>query len=138
MQITEHIEEYLRTLKGAKQADMRALHAFMLERMSHPPLWFLDGKNEEGKVVSNPNIGYGSSKIHYADGTHRDFYRFGISANTGGISMYVMGLSDKTFLQTQFGNRLGKASITGYCIKFKTFSDLNLEVLEELVGWEFG
>lgn len=96
-------------------------------------LWFLDGKNSAGKVVSNPNIGYGQRTIAYADGTGREFYRVGLSANTSGISMYIMGIADKGYLASTYGKRLGKASITGYCIKFKKLKDIDLNVLEEAI-----
>lgn len=92
-------------------------------------LWFLDGKDSEGKVVSNPNIGYGFYTIKYADGKTRDFYQIGFSANTTGISIYILGLEDKKYLSETYGEKIGKASVTGYCIKFKKLKDINVEVL---------
>jgi hypothetical protein len=32
--------------------------------------------------------------MKYADGTSRDFYQIGLSANTTGISVYIMGIED--------------------------------------------
>jgi hypothetical protein len=96
-------------------------------------LWFLDGKNSEGKTVSNPNIGYGIQTIKYADGTTREFYQIGMSANTTGISVYILGIKDKTYLAKTYGKKLGKASVTGYCIKFKTLKDINIELLEAAI-----
>ena len=96
-------------------------------------LWFLDGTNEDGKVVSNPNIGYGSYTIQYADGSTKEFYRVGLSANTTGISVYILGLADKTYLSKAFGETIGKASITGYCIKFKSIKDVNLDIIQDAI-----
>ncbi len=92
-------------------------------------LWFTDGTNDAGKVVANPNIGYGAYTITYANGSQREFYRIGLSANTTGISVYVMGLDDKTYLAHTYGDSIGKASVTGYCIKFKRLADINTDVL---------
>lgn len=89
-------------------------------------LWFLDGKNSENKTVANPNIGYGVYNIKYADGTTKAFYQIGLSANTTGISVYIMGIKDKKYLTNTYGKNLGKASITGYCIKFKTLKDIEI------------
>ena len=77
-----------------------------------PPnkLWFLDGKNSENKIVSNPNIGYGFQTIKHADGKTREFYQIGLSSNTTGISVYIMGIEDKTYLAQTYGKDLGKAS----------------------------
>ena len=96
-------------------------------------LWFLDGKNEEGKVVSNPNIGYGSRPHKYADGAIREFYQIGLSANKSGISVYILGIDDKKYLNDTYGKDLGKATVTGYCIRFKTLNDINADVLEAAI-----
>ena len=98
-------------------------------------MWFLDGKDEKGKTVSNPNIGYGSQTTKYADAKTKEFYQIGISANTTGISVYVMGLNDKKYLTRTFGQKLGKASVTGYCIKFKTLADIKLDVLKAAIQY---
>jgi hypothetical protein len=100
-------------------------------------LWFEDGKDSEGKIVSNPNIGYGHYTIKYANGKTREFYQIGLSANTTGISVYILGLSDKKYLAQTYGKDLGKASVTGYCIKFKTLKDINVDVLEAAILYGF-
>ena len=63
----------------------------------------------------------------------REFYQIGISANTTGISVYIMGLDDKTYLAETYGSDLGKASVTAYCIKFSALRNINLDVLEAAV-----
>jgi len=75
-------------------------------------LWFNDGTNEAGKVVANSNIGYGVYTITYADGSSREFYRIGLSANTTGISVYVLGLEDKTYLTRTYEASIGRALLT--------------------------
>jgi hypothetical protein len=112
---------------------MEKLHQHMLQVLPGCKLWFDTGKNSENKTVSNPNIGYGFYTIKYADGTTRDFFQIGLSANTSGISVYVLGIKDKTYLPQTFGKELGKASVTGYCIKFKKLTDINIDVLEAAI-----
>src|SRR5882757_4780846 len=129
MNIQEQIKEYITSQPGLKRSDMQELHRFILQVLPGCKLWFLDGKNSENKTVSNPNIGYGFYTIKYADGTTREFYQIGLSANTTGISVYVLGLKDKTYLAETYGKKIGKASVTGYCIKFKTLKDINLDIL---------
>jgi hypothetical protein len=116
---------------------MQALHSMILGARPACKLWFLDGKNDEGKIVSNPNIGYGSYIIKYTDGTTREFYQIGLSANKTGISVYIMGIEDKKYLTETYGKELGKASVTGYCIRFKTLKDINLEILEAAIRFGF-
>jgi len=96
-------------------------------------LWFFDGKDVTDKTASNPTIGYGSYAIKYANGTTREFFRVGLSANTMGISVHIMGIKDKTFLQETYGKEIGKATVTGYCIKFRNLKDINIDVLEAAI-----
>jgi len=135
MNVKDQIKEYIASQAEAKRADMQELHQLIVRALPKCKLWFLDGKNSEGKVVSNPNIGYGAYTIKYADGSTREFYQIGLSANTTGISVYIMGLKDKTYLAKTYGKTLGKASVTGYCIKFKKLSDVNVDLLLEAIKY---
>ncbi|MBL7703822.1 MAG: DUF1801 domain-containing protein [Ferruginibacter sp.] len=137
MNIKEEIKKYIAAQPEPKCSDMQALHLLTQQVSPKCKLWFLDGKDDKGKTVSNPNIGYGSYTIQYADGTAREFYQVGLSANTAGISVYIMGIEDKTYLVKTFGKKLGKAGITGYCIKFKTLKDINMDVLEAAIRFGF-
>ena len=135
MNIKEQIEQYIASQPEPKRSDMQELHQHILEVLPKCKLWFLDGKDDKGKTVSNPNAGYGFYTIKYADGTTREFYQIGLSANTTGISVYIMGIKDKTYLNQTYGKKLGKASVTGYCIKFKTLKDINIDILETAIRY---
>ena len=133
MNIQEQIKKYIDSQPEPKRADIEVLHKRILQTLPKCKLWFLDGKDDKGKIVSNPNIGYGLQKIKYADGKTKDFYQIGISANTTGISVYIMGIEDKKHLTETYGKTLGKATVTGYCIKFKTLKDINIDTLEAAI-----
>jgi hypothetical protein len=133
MNIQEQIKKYIDNQPELKRTDIETLHQRMLQLMPKCKLWFLDGKDEKGKIVSNPNIGYGLQTIKYADGKTKEFYQIGISANTTGISVYIMGIEDKKHLPETYGKKIGKASVTGYCIKFKMLKDINIDILETAI-----
>jgi hypothetical protein len=135
MNVQEQIKKYIASQPEPKRSEMQALHQRILQVSPASKLWFEDGKNSENKTVSNPNIGYGSYTIKYANGTTREFFQIGISANTTGISVYILGLKDKTYLAQTYGKKLGKASVTGYCIKFKTLKDINMDILESAIQY---
>src|SRR5215471_3139027 len=135
MDVPEQVEAYLASQPEPKQADLRRLHAHILAEFPGCRLWFTDGTNADGKVVANPNIGYGAYTITYADGSSREFYRIGLSANTTGISVYVLGLDDKTYLARTYGGSIGKASVTGYCIKFRHLAVINVDVLQAAIQY---
>src|SRR6185503_17653439 len=137
MNVKKQIEKYITSQPEPKRSDMQALHRVILQVMPACKLWFLDGKDSKGKTVSNPNIGYGLQAMKYADGTTRDFYQIGLSANKTGISVYILGIEDKKYLAQTYGKELGKASVTGYCIRFKTLKDINIEILEAAIRFGF-
>ncbi len=131
MNVAAQIDKYIASQPEPKRSDIQALHLVIVEEVIPTgKLWFLDGKDCNHKIVSNPNIGYGLYTIKYADGKTKDFYQIGMSANTSGISVYILGIDDKTYLAKTFGETIGKANVTGYCIKFKKLADINIEVLK--------
>jgi len=135
MNVEGQIKEYITSQPEPKRSDLQELHSIILEIMPACKLWFLDGKNSENKTVSNPNIGYGVHTMKYADGKTREFYQIGLSANKTGISVYILGIDDKAYLAKTFGKKIGKASVTGYCIKFKTLKDIDIETLEAAIRY---
>ena len=136
MEIQQQINNYIASLPEPKRLEIQEMHQLILAIMPTTKLWYFDGKNSENKTISNPNIGYGEQTIKYANNKTKPFYQIGLSANTTGISVYILGITDKTYLSKTFANHIGKASITGYCIKFKTLKDINLQTLKKAI--QFG
>lgn len=130
MSVDENIKAYFASLPEPKRSDMTELHRVIRELMPKCRVWFLDGKDESGKTVSNPNVGYGIQTMTYANGATREFYQIGISANTSGISVYILGIEDKKYLANVYAKDLGKAKVSGYCIKFKALHDIDMETLK--------
>jgi hypothetical protein len=133
MKVEEQIKAYIAGQPEAKRGEIQALHELILKVLPNGKLWFTDGKDSDGRIITNPTIGYGLYTIHYANGTTRDFFRIGLLANSTGISVHILGIKDKTYLPTTYGTRLGKASVTGYCIRFKSIKHIHIDVLEEAI-----
>lgn len=137
MNVKVEINEYIASHAEPKRSEIQMLHDLILGVKPDCKLWFLDGKDDRGKVVSNPSIGYGSRPHKYADRSTREFYQIGLSANKSGISVYVLGIEDKKYLAETYGKTLGKATVTGYCIRFKKLDDINLDVLNAAIRFGF-
>jgi hypothetical protein len=136
--VEEQINDHFALQPEPKRSDMQTLHALLLQIVPQDKLWFDDGKNDENKVVCNPTVGYGFQVLKYANGKTREFFQIGISANTTGISVYLLGLEDKTYISKTYGKELGKASVTQYCIKFKKLEDVNIKALEAAIRYGIG
>ena len=87
MNIEDQIKVHIANQPEPKRSEIQKLHNMILEIMPSSKLWFLDGKDENGKMVTNPDIGYGHQTIKYADGKTKEFYQVGISATKTGISV---------------------------------------------------
>jgi hypothetical protein len=135
MNVQTQIKKYIASQSEPKRSDLQELHRITLQAIPGCKLWFSDGKNSKNQTVSNPTIGYGVHTIKYADGKTKEFFQIGVSANKTGISVYILGLKDKKYLARTFGKKLGKASVTGYCIRFKNLKDINVDVLEAAIRY---
>ena len=137
MNVQEQIKEYIAIQPEPKRSEIQALNGSILQISPGCKLWFLDGKDDKGKVVSNPNIGFGNYTMRLAAGKTREFYQVGLTANATGISVYIMGIEDKKYLSETYAKDLGKASVTGYCIRFKSLKDINTDVLKAAIAFGF-
>jgi Domain of unknown function (DU1801) len=133
MNVQEQIKKYITSQPEPKRSDMRELHRLTLQMSPECKLWFFDGKDSKNRTVSNPTIGYGFHTIKYANGKSRESFQIGVSGNKTGISVYILGLKDKKYLAKTYGKQLGKASVTGYCIRFKALKEINIDTLEAAI-----
>jgi hypothetical protein len=131
--VRDEIESHIASQPEPKQGEMRALDRLIRKAMPRCKLWFMDGKDDKGKIVTNPNIGYGLQTLKYAGGKTREFYQVGFSATAAGISVYILGLEDRKFLAKTYARTIGKASVTGYCIRFKSLKDIDTGVLADAI-----
>jgi hypothetical protein len=58
-----------------------------------------------------------------------------MAANKTGISIHILGIKDKKNLAQTYGKEIGKASVSGYCIRFKTLKDINIDILEAAIRY---
>ena len=135
--VQSQIQSHFVKLENLKSIELQQLHKLIVTTNPTCKLWFDNGINDEGKVVTNPTIGYGLQTLHYAKGETKKFFQIGICATTTGISIYLIGLKDKNMLKETFSPSIGKATITGYCVKYKRLSELNPESLTKLILFGF-
>ena len=135
MSVRAEIKKYIASHPEPKRIDIQELHRLTLQVSPDCKLWFFDGKDSKNQTVSNPTIGYGSHTIKYAGGKSREFFQIGVSGNKTGISVYILGLKDKKHLAKTYGKKLGKASVTGYCIRFKALKDVSIDTLEAAIRY---
>jgi hypothetical protein len=138
MNIYDQIQEYIDYLPDSYRQDMQLLHQSILDLMPAHNLWFIDGKNEQGKMISAPRIGYGSFLKKHKDGTATELYQIGLSVNAKGMSVYIMDPKKYPFSTSLFGDKIGAALIQSNYIRFKSLEHIDLNVLFEAVRYGLG
>jgi hypothetical protein len=81
-------------------------------------------------------IGFGTYHYKYDSGREGDGHTIGFYPRKGKLTIYLM---DGTARHSELLARLGKHSTTGYCVYIKRLSDIDLQVLEQIVqeSYEF-
>lgn len=133
MKIQDQIAGFIAGQPEPKRAELQELHDRILRLIPGCRLWFDDGIGPDGKATNNPTIGYGFQVLRYADGKTKDFFQIGLSVNKTGFSVYILGLKDRNALAERFGDKIGKAKVTGYCIRFKSLKEIDLNILDAAV-----
>lgn len=75
-------------------------------------------------------IGFGIYKYEYTSGRKGEAHTLGFYPRKGKITVYLM---DGTKRYARLLEKLGKHTITGYCIYIKKLSDIELPVLQEIL-----
>ncbi|MGV9365397.1 DUF1801 domain-containing protein [Amycolatopsis sp. NPDC003731] len=115
-------EDYFAALPEPRQGELRALHALIRESAPH-----LEPTMEFGTP------GYGRYQYRYASGREGAAATVSLASRKGGISLYVACLAGDRYLPELFAERLPKASVGKSCVRFKRLSDVDIEVLGELL-----
>ena len=130
----ESVDAYLGSHPEPKRTDLYSLHERFTRLFPGSPVSYFDGLDDTGKVVANPTLGYGTQTVEYASGSSKEVFKLGLSANKTGISIYVMGIKDKALLKSLFQDRLGKAKVTGYCIRSGKLADIDVDTLMNVIA----
>jgi len=117
-------EEYLAGLTEPRQGELRALHE--LVRANAPELT---------PTMEFGMPGYGRYHYRYASGREGDWALVMLASNKNYISFYVSCAPGERDLAEAYADRLPKANIGKGCIRFKRLSDVDTEVIADLVRY---
>ena len=117
------VDEYLASLDAELQTNARTICTVMQRITGEEPILYGYG-----------TIGFGIYKYHYESGRKGEAHTLGFYPRKGKITIYLM---DGTARYADMLTRLGKHTITGYCIYIKKLSDINMDVLTEILEESF-
>ena len=115
-------DEYIASLDQPRRAEIEHLDALI--RATLPDL---------ERVVQPGGVGYGPYRYRYPTGREGEASLIGLSSRKAYISLYVLCSEDGAYLTERYVDRLPKANIGKSCVRFKRTSDVDLDVLRELL-----
>ena len=115
-------EEYIAGVEDKRRQDIQQLHDLVREVAPQ-----LEPTMEFGM------LGYGKFHYKYASGREGDWMKIGIANNKRYISLYCCSADEQGYVAERYRERLPKADIGKSCVRFKRLSDLEEEVLKELI-----
>ncbi|WP_026941966.1 DUF1801 domain-containing protein [Hellea balneolensis] len=118
------VSDYIAAIeKDDRRADCQQLHDIMAEMTGWTPkIW--------GSTLKSGIVGFGEYHYKYESGREGDSLRLGFSSRVQNISIYIMpGYQDFS----EELSRLGKHKIGKACLYIKRLSDVDEDVLKEIM-----
>ncbi|HET8640783.1 MAG TPA: DUF1801 domain-containing protein [Pseudonocardiaceae bacterium] len=116
-------EEYIERLDEPRRSEIRSLHELI--RATVPQL---------APTMEFGMPGYGKYHYRYATGREGDAAVVSLASNKNYISLYVQAVvPDGGYLAETYADRLPKASIGRSCVRFKRLSDVDADVLAQML-----
>lgn len=113
------VKDILNSLDEQTQQDSKVLLE-MMQKIS----------GTEPKIWNIATIGFDSYHYKYESGREGDSLILGFYPRKNKITIYLM---DGTSRYSELLSKLGKHTLTGYCIYIKQLSDINLKILEQIL-----
>jgi len=114
--------EYIAAVDDDRRADVAALDALIRE---HAP--------ELEPTIMGGMLGYGPYRYRYATGREGEACKLSIASNVSFISLYCLVADADGHLAERYTDRLPKARVTKYCVRFKKLADLDEAAVVALV-----
>ncbi len=115
-------EQYIAALAEPRRTEIQTLHDLI--RREAPDL---DPYLQAGMLA------YGPYHYRYDSKREGDWFRIGLASRKAYISLYVIASGSHGYLAESYKDRLPKADIGKSCVRIKRISDVDMEVVAQLV-----
>src|SRR3954454_25135824 len=117
------VEDYIARLDEPRRTEIQTLHELLQAAATR-----LEAS------ADSRMIGYGPYHYRYASGREGDSHLISIASNKFSISVYVNWVEGDGYIAEGYCDRLPKTSIGKTCVSFKRTSDVDLDVLADLIS----
>jgi hypothetical protein len=126
------VDRFLASLPDPPRTDLVAIDARIAEVMAGTDRVLWEGAMWGG--TEQRIVGYGSYRYVNARGANVDWFVVGLAMQKSHLSLYVNAVEDGAYLVKRYADRLGKVKVGSANITFKRLSDVELDVLLEMVA----
>jgi hypothetical protein len=126
------VDEFLASLPDPPRTDLVAVDARIAEAMAGTDRVLWEGAMWGG--TEQRIVGYGSYRYVNAGGAQVDWFVVGLAMQKSHLSLYVNAVEDGAYLVKRYADRLGKVKVGSANVTFKRLSDIELDVLLEMVA----
>lgn len=114
----ESVEQFLAKMADPQQREDSRMIVEIMSRLSG------DGPKMWGPAI----IGFGSTVLKYTSGRELDWMKIGFSPRKDSLTLYGLSIADSDLIV-----RLGKHKTGKGCLYIKKLSDVDLNVLEQMI-----
>ena len=115
--------EYIAALEQPRRGEIERLDELI--RITAPAL----GQPE----IQSGMLAYGPFHYKYDSGREGDWFLVGLASRKAYISLYVTAASAAGYLAESYRDRLPKADIGKSCVRIKRLSDVDMDVIAQLI-----
>jgi hypothetical protein len=124
-------DAFIASLPDPQRDDVASLDRVIAEEMAG-----LDRVLWEGVFWGGSDqriIGYGADRYTNRSGKAVDWFLVGLAQQKDHLTVYVNAVEDGAYLIKSYADRLGRVKVGSAAVTFRRASDLDLEVLRELL-----
>ena len=126
------VDQFLASLPDPPRTDLVALDVRIAEAMAGADRVLWEGAMWGG--TEQRIIGYGSYRYVNSSGAQVDWFVVGLAMQKSHLRIYVNAVEDGAYLVKRYADRLGKVKVGSANVSFKRLSDIELDVLLEMVA----
>jgi hypothetical protein len=115
-------EDYISKIDEPRKSEIKQLHDLIRKWVPRLEPFMISGM-----------IGYGKYHYKYKSGREGDWCTIALASQKNYISVYVCIMDGEEYIAEKYKAKLPKASIGKSCIRFKKISEINLEILKEII-----
>ena len=114
--------EYMDLIEEPRRSEIKELDSLIKNTVPELKPFFMSGM-----------LAYGPYHYRYESGREGDWATVALASQKNYISLYVCAIKNGKYIAEGFHTQLPKANIGKSCVRFKRLTDVNIDVIKEML-----